>query len=152
MNEQLIESATKIAIKVIKQFEGCKLLAYQDGGGVWTIGYGETKNVREGLKWTQEKAESQLVIRVKEFMQKVLQASPKLLNHSAEKLAACTSLAYNIGNTAFSTSSVAKGIAQDNIQVAAEAFKLWNKDNGIVVQGLVNRRKMESDLFKSVGN
>ena len=28
--------------KILKFFEGCKLTAYQDSVGVWTIGYGHT--------------------------------------------------------------------------------------------------------------
>jgi len=155
--EQLIAVALPIAIKVIKLFEGCKLVAYQDGGGVWTVGYGETKGVVKGVKWTQEQAEESLVVRAREFMEAVLKASPKLLEHSPEKLAACTSLAYNIGMgdekkkiDGYNTSSVRRYIDQDNMPSAAEAFKLWNKDNGKIVQGLINRRQKESDLFKSV--
>jgi lysozyme len=151
MNEQeLIAAALPISIKLLKNFEGCKLTAYRDIAGILTIGYGETKNVKEGMKWAQEKADSELVARAKEFMQAVLKASPSLLKHSPEKLAACTSLAYNIGVSAFKGSSVAKAIANEDMLVAAEAFKLWNKAAGQIVQGLVNRRKIESDLFRSV--
>lgn len=33
------------AIADIRRDEGCRLYAYQDGGGVWTIGYGHTRGV-----------------------------------------------------------------------------------------------------------
>ena len=35
-------TASKKAVNLIKQFEGCRLTAYQDSVGVWTIGYGTT--------------------------------------------------------------------------------------------------------------
>ena len=41
---------SKLAFEKIKEFEGCKLQAYQDAAGVWTIGYGHTYNVREVIE------------------------------------------------------------------------------------------------------
>jgi lysozyme len=46
--------------ELIKKFEGCELEAYQCAAGVWTIGYGHTKDVQEGDKWTEEKADFML--------------------------------------------------------------------------------------------
>lgn len=49
-------------IALIKEFEGCRLTAYQDSVGVWTIGYGWTqpvdgKPIRAGMTIKQETAE-----------------------------------------------------------------------------------------------
>ena len=39
--------------------EGCRLTAYQDTLGIWTIGYGHTgPEVCEGLVWTQDQADA----------------------------------------------------------------------------------------------
>ena len=50
---------SKEGIALIKKFEGIELEAYQDSVGVWTIGYGHTKGVKEGdnisLKKKQKK-------------------------------------------------------------------------------------------------
>lgn len=35
-------------LALIKRFEGCRLTAYQDSVGVWTIGYGHTLDVSKG--------------------------------------------------------------------------------------------------------
>ena len=35
-------------LNLIKRFEGCRLTAYRDSVGVWTIGYGHTKGVHSG--------------------------------------------------------------------------------------------------------
>ena len=51
---------SKIAFEKIKEFEGCRLQAYQDAAGVWTIGYGHTYNVRQGDRISQWYAEQQL--------------------------------------------------------------------------------------------
>ena len=39
-------------INLIKKYEGCRLTAYKCPAGVWTIGYGHTKNVKCGMKIT----------------------------------------------------------------------------------------------------
>lgn len=44
-------------LNLIKSFEGCRLQAYQDSGGVWTIGYGHTNGVLPGQTITQQQAE-----------------------------------------------------------------------------------------------
>lgn len=120
-------------------------------GSPFTQGYGETKGVvKGGPKWTQEQADSKLNVRVKEFMQEVLTASPNLTGQSAEKIAAITSLAYNIGITQYNDSTARKRIAASDWKGAAEAMQWFNKAGGKMLQGLVNRRKIEADLFLSV--
>lgn len=41
-------------IEILEFFEGKKYQAYQDSGGVWTIGSGHTKNVKSGMTITEE--------------------------------------------------------------------------------------------------
>lgn len=49
------------SLALTKRSEGCSLKAYQDLGGVWTIGYGHTgPEVHEGLTWTQEQCDDAL--------------------------------------------------------------------------------------------
>lgn len=45
----------------IRLAEGCRLVAYQDGEGVWTIGYGHTAGVKPGDTCSQDEAEGWLV-------------------------------------------------------------------------------------------
>ena len=44
---------SEAGINLIKSFEGCRTIAYQDAIGVWTIGYGHTIDVKEGMLITQ---------------------------------------------------------------------------------------------------
>jgi lysozyme len=43
----------------LKHDEGCKLVAYQDTLGIWTIGVGHA-HVAEGTEWTQDQCDAQL--------------------------------------------------------------------------------------------
>src|SRR4051794_35312613 len=65
-------------IAIIKKYEGCKLTAYRDtiaDPPVWTIGYGDTLNVRQGMTITQQEAEDGLTGRLaREFEPGVLAA------------------------------------------------------------------------------
>ena len=54
-------------ISLIKKFEGCELEAYQCAAGVWTIGYGSTKDVKEGDTLTQKEADNLLLHEMQEY-------------------------------------------------------------------------------------
>jgi lysozyme len=133
-----------LLVALVKVFEGCKLKAYQDIVGVWTIGYGETLGVREGMVWTQEQAEVKLRKRLAQFMLAVYKRCPQLYLEPPGRIIACTSLAYNIGVGAFNASSVRRLTYYQDFVNAAKAFLLWNKAGGKVSKGLDNRRHIES--------
>ena len=54
-------------LKMIKHFEGLELNAYQCAAGVWTIGYGHTKGVQQGMVISEETADEMLVEELKEY-------------------------------------------------------------------------------------
>ena len=58
---------SKEGIALIKRFEGCETKAYQDSVGVWTIGFGHTKDVKEGDEITTELAEIMLEEEMPEY-------------------------------------------------------------------------------------
>jgi lysozyme len=138
-----------IVAKLLKRFEGCRLHAYQDSVGVWTIGYGETLNVVEGMVWTQEQADTALRTRAAYFLLSALAKCPQLALEKPERVAACVSLAYNIGVSAFGVSSVCRKTKRKDYSGAADAFKLWNKARGRVLKGLTWRRGVESKIYLS---
>jgi lysozyme len=144
-------SVNQATIDLIKQFEGCKLTAYQDIVGIWTIGYGTTAAADLGVKpaygmtITQERAEELLKQGVDTFAAKV--DALILAKVNANEFGACVSLAYNIGTGAFSKSTVLRELNAGNKDRAAAAFKMWNKAGGEIVKGLVNRRNAEVTLF-----
>lgn len=150
----LLISKRVSAEKLIAKFEGLRLNAYKDTGGIWTLGYGNTKDpftgkrVVEGDKISKATALEWLK---KDISQRVI-AIDKLIKVpiSANKKAALTSLAYNIGLGAFQRSTLLRLLnAKSPVLDIADQFLVWNKVNGVVVRGLVNRRKLERELFLS---
>lgn len=138
-------------ISLVKEFEGCKLEAYQDSVGVWTIGYGTTAGVglgvepKDGMKITQEEAELLLMAGLKKFAEQI---KPMLMRDvNDNQFGALLSLSYNIGPTAFSRSSALMMVNDGQFIKAADAIRLWNKAGGAVNRGLIRRREAERTLF-----
>jgi GH24 family phage-related lysozyme (muramidase) len=144
-------SVNQATIDLIKRFEGCKLVAYQDIVGIWTIGYGTTAGADVGVKpaygmtITQERAEDLLRQGVEKFAATV--DALITVNVNANEFGACVSLAYNIGPNAFAKSTVLRELNAGNKDKASAAFRMWNQAGGEVIKGLVNRREAEIKLF-----
>lgn len=137
-------------LALIKRWEGCRLEAYQDSVGVWTIGYGITTNaglgvIKKGMKITQAQADDMLLAALAKYektVQDSLKRSPAQYHYDA-----MVSLCYNIGQAGFAKSSVVKRYNAGDIQGAADAFLMWNKAGGKVLKGLTNRRQDERRHF-----
>lgn len=139
-------------ISLIKQFEGCKLTAYQDSVGVWTIGYGWTqpvdgKPIRAGMTIKQQTAERLLKTGLVSYESDVSRLVKVGLTQG--QFDALVSFAYNVGARALSTSTLLKKLNAGDIKGAADEFLRWNKSGGKVMPGLTNRRKAERALFLS---
>lgn len=63
---------------------------------------------------------------------------------------ALVSLCFNIGEANFAKSSVVRCIQAGDKRTAADKFRLWNKDNGKVVKGLMIRRESERLQFLGI--
>lgn len=134
-------------IRFIQKFEGCRLVAYDDGTGVWTIGYGHTgPEVVPGLTWTWEQADTAFVSDLGRFEFGVKRA----LSRSATpgQFDAMVSLAYNIGLGAFRASTVLRLFNKGDLLGAAEAFIKFIKPVQ-VMEGLARRRAAEIVWFLS---
>ncbi|MDR3055229.1 MAG: lysozyme [Zoogloeaceae bacterium] len=132
-------------VVLIAESESCRLTAYRDITGVWTLGWGQTAGILEGMRWSQIEADADLcntLIGLASEVHASLTAPA-----SDTEFAAMVSLAYNIGVTAFRRSSILKCHNQNDKAGAARAFALWNKAGGRIVQGLVNRRAREATLY-----
>lgn len=124
--------------------------AYQDGGGVWTIGYGHTASRGHpkpvaGMKITETQARDILASDLAWFeaeVSKLLKRSP-----NQNQFDALVSLTYNIGAGAFAKSTVLRRFNAGDIAGAGAAFMMWVKDGNKTVQGLVTRRSEERALF-----
>lgn len=137
---------SKNAIDLIKEFEGCKLEAYQDVVGVWTVGYGTTgPGIVEGLTITQATAEAMLKGHVNEIGLSLTDCVGNTL--SQDKFDACVSFIYNLGIGNFKKSTLLKLIKEGKLKEAGDEFPKWNKAGGKILPGLVRRREAERQLF-----
>ena len=132
--------------------EGCKLTAYQDQKGVWTIGTGHTgPEVVEGLVITQGQADVYLSSDMETATAGVNAALSGVIDTITQgEFDACVDLAFNIGVHAFTESTVCRCLNAGDLAGARAAFLLWDKCGGQYNQGLFNRRTAEvADLFNS---
>ncbi len=128
--------------RLIKQFEGLRLEAYRCPAGVWTIGYGHTSGVRQGMRITEADADRLL----RQDLEPVLAALPEGLN--ANRRAALASFVFNVGIGAFNRSTLRRMVVEDagNPRIADE-FARWCYGGGKVLPGLVARRRAEAELY-----
>ncbi|VAE55435.1 glycoside hydrolase family protein [Enterobacter hormaechei] len=139
-------------IALIKQFEGCKLTAYQDSVGVWTIGYGWTqpvdgKPIRAGMTIKQETAERLLKTGLVSYESDVSRLVKVGLTQG--QFDALVSFTYNLGARSLSTSTLLRKLNAGDYAAAADEFLRWNKAGGKALNGLTRRREAERALFLS---
>jgi len=133
-------------IDLIKKFEGCELKSYKCPAGVWTIGYGHTHDVHEGMEITEKEAEKMLIDDLSgEYEYYVNNYS---LNINQNRFDALVSFVYNLGPRNFSKSTLLKKIIKnpDDLSIVSEFMK-WTKAGGKVLEGLRKRRLAESELY-----
>ena len=131
-------------LELIKSFEGCRLSSYKCPAGVWTIGYGHTQGVYEGMVITQEQADNMLREDVKYYADAVDRYQSRF-NFTQEEFDSLTSFTYNCGVGSLQAVMSCCNTKQE----IAEECKLYNKGGGVVLAGLVRRREEEYKLFMS---
>ena len=139
-------------IALIKEFEGCRLTAYQDSVGVGTIGYGWTqpvdgKPIRAGMTIKQETAERLLKTGLVSYESVVSRLVKVSLTQG--QFDALVSFTYNLGARSLSTSTLLRKLNAGDYAGAADEFLRWNKAGGKVLNGLTRRREAERALFLS---
>jgi lysozyme len=150
-SEQVARRGTRgisaAGLQLLTTFEGCRTTAYDDGRGVWTIGYGHTAGVYPGMTITQAEAEQWLTADLAEFESNVSDAVQVPLNDN--QFAALVCFCFNVGPGAdgFGGSTLLKLLNQGNYAAAANQFPRWNKVEGQPWLGLTRRRLAERSLF-----
>ncbi len=125
-----------------------RLVAYQgkhDPVDVWTICDGETKGVTRGMRETPTGCLARNEAALIRHAEPVLACTPTLRGHP-NQLSAAISLAYNVGTGAYCASTVDRRFDAGQWRAACDAFLMWNKAGGKVVNGLDRRRRAERDL------
>jgi lysozyme len=138
---------SKDGLALTEQFEGCRLVAYQDQVGVWTIGYGHTgSGVVSGLSITQDQAEDLLTSDVAASAAYVNAAV--MVELQQNEFDALVDFVFNLGRGAFAGSTLLKNLNAGQFDAAAAQFDLWDHAGGQVVAGLLRRRQAEQAMFQ----
>lgn len=136
-----------LGLALLKRFEGCKLVAYQDQNGIWTIGFGHTgPEVVEGLVWTQEQADAQLALDAGWAVRAVLKSLDVAVNQNEFDALVC--FTYNVGSGNEAHSTLLRLLNGGNRVGAADEFLKWDHvRKGVVSLGLERRCEAERSLF-----
>ena len=143
---------SQAGIALIQRFESCKLSAYQDSVGVWTIGYGHTGNVygrpvSAGMSITVQDAEALLKADLSIAEKGITTALNQPVTQS--QFDALVSLAFNVGVDATAKSTLLKLLNNGEVMLAAKEFPRWDMAGGTHLLGLLRRRVAEMQLFLS---
>jgi lysozyme len=144
-NEETMQISEE-GISLIKSYEGCRLEAYQDSVDVWTIGYGHTKDVKEGDKINQEEAEYMLQEEMIEYEGYINDLVEVPLEQCQFDALVCW--VYNLGPTNLKNSTLLKVLNEEDYDGVPEQIKRWNKAGGVILSGLIKRREAEANLFE----
>jgi lysozyme len=149
-------SVSQEGIDLVKRFEGLHKLkddgmvhAYRCPAGKWTCGYGATKGVRSGVKWTVKAAEQRLIDDLEEHGKIVKKYVNVPLTQS--QYDAITSFVFNLGAGNFKSSTLLKKLNMGDYDAVPEQIMRWNKarvDGQLTpLRGLTRRRAAEAAIF-----
>ncbi|CEN28007.1 MAG: lysozyme [Lactococcus sp.] len=137
-------------LNLIKEFEGCRLTAYDIGDGKITIGWGHAEpvgrtNLIAGVTtWSQSQADSQLVADLVEYENAVDSFFTRSFNQN--QYDALVSFAYNLGGGVFSRDGWGRNA--NNASIAYDIMLYCNKGTPYEA-GITRRRKAEVALYNS---
>lgn len=148
-----IRHVSDATVEMIKEFESFRENAYLDAAGIWTIGYGNTyyrdgSPVKKGDVITLSEGIALYHDILNEFAADVNELVRVELNDC--QFGAIVSLTYNIGVGAFKKSTLLRKLNADpNDPSIKTEFGKWVRAGGRTLNGLVKRRKKESDFYFS---
>ena len=137
--------SSELLLNKIIDFEGCKLTAYKCPAGVWTIGVGHTKGVKQGQTITKAQAMA--------LLKGDLLPCENYVNNlgvckTQGEFDAIVDFAFNLGTAALGRSTLLKYIrAKKPEQYIREEFAKWVNSKGMRLKGLVIRRQWEADRY-----
>ncbi len=133
------------ALAKVKEFEGLRLESYKCSAGVWTIGYGHTRGVKQGQSITEAQADALLR---GDLMSAERYVNELSLNLTQGQFDALVDFAFNLGTGRLGSSSLLKKIRQgaDTAEIQSE-FKRWVYAGGKKLEGLVKRRAWEAERW-----
>lgn len=145
--EEYSLAPTNGVVALAKSFEGCRLLAYQDVRGVWTIAYGHTYGVTPGMVCTQEQADAWLILDLQIAKSDLLGVSPG--PYAPGAMEALTDFVFNLGIGNYTGSTLRKYVDAQNWPAVKTELLKWDHSGGQVIAGLLRRREAEAALIEA---
>ncbi|HTD33981.1 MAG TPA: glycoside hydrolase family protein [Candidatus Elarobacter sp.] len=148
------------AVAIVKHYEGLRLTAYDDGVGVWTIGYGTTRYpngqpVRAGDTISQAQADAYFVADLTSFTKTIAASIPVWDVLNGNQRAALISFAYNLGAGFYGASgfeTISAALRDRRFADVPNALLLYsNPGDPAVHAGLLARRQAEGLLWQGKG-
>lgn len=131
---------SEAGLQLTKTFEGLRLTSYQDGAGVWTIGYGHTHGVGPGQSCTLQQANQWLIEDVEWAASAVSRLAPWANQNQFDALVDFT---FNLGSNALAT------MLHHGRESVSQQIPRWCNVAGKHSDGLVKRRVKEVELYGS---
>ena len=140
------------AVDLVAEFEGFVPHPYQDPAGVWTIGYGSTRDA-QGQPVTAAtrpvtEADAKVLVSRDLMAAAVAVAGNVHVALNADQRAALQDFVYNLGRGNFRSSTLLRKLNAGDFNGAAAEFDKWDMAGGKHLAGLLRRRQAETDLFK----
>lgn len=142
-------TALAAAVALIGGFEGKSNVAYRDIVNVWTICYGETRNVSPGDIATNAECDAMLRSRVIQFERELDACMKPPVPVPVPTKIALVSWTYNMGSSAACKSTLVRKANAGDLRGACNELPRWNRAGGRVIRGLTNRRVTERELCLS---
>lgn len=137
-------------LALIKRFESCKLAAYQDQRGVWTVGWGHTGPAVTSQSVCSQADADLWLIQDTYAAQRAVNATVDVAM-TQNQFDALVSFTFNVGVGSEAHSTLVQILNAGNPAGAADQFLAWNHVDGVVDAGLTRRRAAERALFLGLG-
>lgn len=134
-------------LRLLKEFEGCKLKSYLCSADRWTVGWGATgEDIGPDTVWTQDEADQRLQIDLERFESGVKELVKVHLNDN--QISALVCFAYNVGLESLKRSTLLKYVNQGMHAAVGLEFPKWQFAGGVALRGLKRRRLAEKSLYE----
>lgn len=142
MKDTMEMRASDALVEKLKEFEGLRLRAYRCPAGVWTIGHGHTRGVRQGQVITAAQAETLLR---GDLLPVERHVGGLGVCRTQGQFDALCDFAFNLGTAALDGSTLlAKIRAGASVAEIQRQFRKWVYGGGKVLPGLVRRREWDA--------
>lgn len=136
-------------LKLIADYEGCQLNAYQCSANVWTNGIGHTAGVKPGSVISERQVAVNLVADVLRVERAMAVCMPVAMPQPVYD--AVVSFAFNVGTGAACRSTLAFFVNKGDWRSACNQLPRWVYVNGLKTKGLERRRTTEQTHCLSGG-